>query len=215
MAASRATSRVVAAAATGAPTLVFLAANAVGGLLSASVAAAVTAVVVLAWRLRARQQVRYAVVGALLATACAAVAAWTGQARGFFLLPMVIPAAATAACLLSVAAGRPLAGLIANRIVGGPPEWRSHRALHRFYAVTTVVIGLVSLVSLAAQVALYRWGEVAWLGVLHLLMGPLWAAITALSVLLSRITVTRARNAARETARHPVLAAAKPDHGTP
>ncbi|PWI44117.1 DUF3159 domain-containing protein [Streptomyces sp. ICBB 8177] len=194
-------SRTVAAAAAGGPALVFLVANAIGGTLPASAAAMVTASLVLAWRLRARRQVRHAVAGALLATACAAVAAWTGQARGFFLLPMLIPAAATAACLLSLAADRPLAGLVANRLVGGPPGWRSHRALYRFYAAATVVIALVSLVSLAAQVALYRWSDVAWLGLLHILMGPLWASITALSMVLSRRTVNRERYATAPGAR--------------
>lgn len=181
--------------------MVFLAANWLGGLRPAAVAAAVTALLVLAWRVRARRQIRHAVVGALLATACAAAAAWTGQARGFFLVPMVIPAVATAACLLSLAAGRPLAGLIANKIVGGPPGWRSHRALYRFYAVSTVVIAIVSFASLAAQVALYSWSNVAWLGILHIVMGPSWAAITALSLLLARRRVTGERNAATADAR--------------
>lgn len=185
-----------AAAAAGAPTLAFLAANGIGGLRPASAVATVTAVLVLAWRVHARRQIRHAVVGALLATACAVVAAWTGRARGFFLLPMLIPAVATAACLLSLAACRPLAGLVANRIVGGPPGWRSSQILHRFYAVSTIVIALVSFVSLAAQVALYRWSNVDWLGLLHVLMGPLWAAITALSILLARRAVTRERHAA-------------------
>jgi hypothetical protein len=196
MTASRVTSAVTGAAAAGAPALVFLAANGIGGLRPAAVTAAAAAVLVLAWRLRARRQVRHAVVGAVLATACAAVAAWTGQARGFFLLPMVIPAVATAACLLSLAAGRPLAGLVTNRTVGGPPGWRSHRALYRFYAVSTVVMALVSFVSLTAQVALYCWSDVAWLGLLHVLMGPMWAAVTALSIVSARRTVIRERNAA-------------------
>ncbi|MFI1760947.1 DUF3159 domain-containing protein [Streptomyces sp. NPDC020800] len=200
MTTSRAASAATATAAAGAPTLVFLTANGIGGLRFASGAATVTAVLVLAWRLRARRQVRHAVVGALLATACATVAAWTGQARGFFLLPMLIPAAATAACLLSLAAGRPLAGLVTNKIVGGPPGWRSNRVLHRFYAVSTVVIALVSFVSLAAQLALYLWSDVAWLGLLHILMAPSWAAVTALSMLLARRTVTRERHAAETDA---------------
>ncbi|MET9183516.1 DUF3159 domain-containing protein [Kitasatospora aureofaciens] len=202
-AAPRARSAATAAAVAGAPTLVFLAANGTGGPRSASVAAAVTAVLVLGWRLRARQHVPHAVLGALLATGCAAVAAWTGQARGFFLLPMAVPAAATAGCLLSLAADRPLAGLVANRVVGGPPGWRSNRVLRRFYAVSTVAIALVSFASLAAQVALYRWSDVAWLGLLHVLMGPLWAAVTALSLLLARRTVTRERNAAGAEGRTP------------
>ncbi|WP_229811757.1 DUF3159 domain-containing protein [Streptosporangium pseudovulgare] len=184
---------VVAAAA---PTLVFLVANQIGGLRPAVAATAVTAALILAWRLWTRRQVRHAVAGALLAAACAAVAAGTGQARGFFLPPMLIPVLAAAACLLSLVADRPLAGLVANRIVGGPPEWRSHRGLRRFYAVTTVLIALVSLVSLAAQVLLYQWGEVAWLGILHVLMGPVWGAVTALSIVLSRRAVSRERAAA-------------------
>ncbi|MFF4378000.1 DUF3159 domain-containing protein [Kitasatospora sp. NPDC001547] len=199
----RARTAATAAAAAGTPTLVFLAADAGGGPRSASVAAAVTAVLVLGWRLRARRHVPHAVLGALLATACAAVAAWTGQARGFFLLPMAVPAAAAAACLLSLAADRPLAGLVANRLVGGPAGWRSNRVLHRCYALSTVAIALVSLASLAAQAALYRWNDVAGLGLLHVLMGPLWAAVTALSLALARRTVTRERDAADADGRTP------------
>jgi Protein of unknown function (DUF3159) len=134
---------------TAAPTLVFVGADAIGGLRSALIATAVSGVLVLAWRLRARSHVAHAVIGTLLAIVCAAVAAGTGQARSFFLLPMLLPAAATMACLLSILAGRPLAGLVANRIVGGPRDWRSHRPLHRFYRRTTLVISLVSFVSLS------------------------------------------------------------------
>ncbi|MFC4909319.1 DUF3159 domain-containing protein [Actinomadura gamaensis] len=179
--------------ATAAPTLVFLAAVGLGGLRTALVATVTSALLVLAWRLRARHHVAHALVGALLATVCAAVAAGTGQARGFFLLPMLVPAVATAACLLTVLTGAPLAGLVANRIAGGPPDWRAHRPLQRFYSRTTLVIGLVSCASLAAQAVLYRFSAVAWLGVLHVLMAPLWTAVTAVSVVLSRKAVARHR----------------------
>ncbi|MEV5707966.1 DUF3159 domain-containing protein [Actinoallomurus sp. NPDC052274] len=181
---------------TAAPTLVFVVADGVSGLRAALIATTVTGVLILGWRLRARQHVAHAVLGALLALVCAAVAAGTGQARGFFLLPMLVPAAATAGCLLSILAGRPLAGLVANRIVGGPPDWRSRRPLHRFYLRTTLLIALASGASLTAQVALYRLSAVAWLGILHVLMAPLWAGITAASIVLSRMAVTRYRNTA-------------------
>jgi hypothetical protein len=127
---------------------------------------------------------------------CAAVAVGTGQARGFFLLPMLLPAASSAACLLSVLAGRPLVGLVANRVVGGPPHWRSHRPLHGFYRWMTVCIGLVCLASLAAQAALYSRAEIAWLGVLHVVMGALWPGITAATLALSRVAVARHREPA-------------------
>jgi hypothetical protein len=188
---------------TAAPTVVFLGADGIGGLGPALIGTTVSGVLVLGWRLRTRQHVTHAVLGALLAIVCAAVAAGTGQARGFFLLPMLLPAAATVVCLLSVLVGQPLAGLVANRLVGGPKDWRSHRPLHRFYVRATLLISLVSCASLAAQVALYRLDAVAWLGILHILMAPLWAGITAASIVLSRMAVTRHRNTATADLSHP------------
>jgi hypothetical protein len=78
------------------PTVVFTVGDGVGGLGPALIASMVSGVLVLGWRLRARRQTRHAVLGMLLAVACAAVAAGTGQARNFFVLPMLVPAAAAA-----------------------------------------------------------------------------------------------------------------------
>ncbi|WP_433191894.1 DUF3159 domain-containing protein [Nocardia sp. CA-107356] len=185
-----------ATAATAAPTVVFLGANAVGGLGPALLCTAATAVGILVWRVRARYQVVHTLLGASLATACAVSAAFTGQAKSFFILPMVLPVAASVVCLLSVLTDRPLAGVVANRIVGGPPQWRAHRPLRRFYAVTTLFVAVVSLASLVAQIALYYFASIAWLGILHILMGPMWAGITAASVVLSRQAVIRYRTPA-------------------
>jgi hypothetical protein len=179
-----------------APTLVFAGADAVSGLGPALIATTVTGVLSLGWRLRARRQILHAVLGTLLAMICAAVAAGTGQARDFFLLPMLVPAAAAAGCVLSVLAGSPLAGLVANRVAGGPAGWRSHRPLHRFYQRTTLLIALASCASLAAQVALYRLDAIALLGITHVLMAPLWAGVTAASIAASRLAVTRYRDTA-------------------
>jgi hypothetical protein len=159
----------------------------------AATAATVVGALVLGCGVRGRRYLPHAAVGAVLAVTCAGVAVGTGQARGFFLLPMLLPAAATAACLLSILAGRPLAGLVANRAVGGPPSWRSHRPLRRFYRGMTVFIAVLSLASLAAQAALYSRAEIAWLGVLHIVMAALWPGITAVTLALSRLTVARHR----------------------
>ncbi|WP_406430771.1 DUF3159 domain-containing protein [Streptomyces sp. NBC_00631] len=188
--------RLPALAATAAPTLAFVAAYGADGLRTALVATTAAGVLVLGCGRRARRYLQHAAVGALLAVTCAAVAVGTGQARGFFLLPMLLPAAASAACLLSVLAGRPLAGMVANRVVGGPPHWRAHRPLHRFYRWTTLLIALVSLASLAAQAALYSRAQIAWLGVLHIVMGALWPGITAATLALSRVAVARHRESA-------------------
>jgi hypothetical protein len=63
------------------PTLVFAAADGVGGLGPAVIAAMVSGVLVLGWRLRARRQTRHAILGTLLALICAP---WRqGPARSF------------------------------------------------------------------------------------------------------------------------------------
>jgi Protein of unknown function (DUF3159) len=178
------------------PTLVFAGADGTGGLGPALIAAMVSGVLILGWQLRARRQIRHAVFGAVRAMVCAAVAAGTGQARNFFVLPMLVPAAAAVGCVLSVLVGSPLAGLVANRIVGGPADWRSHQPLRRFYLRTTLLIALASCASLAAQVAMYRLDAVALLAIAHILMAPLWAGITAVSIAASRVVVTRQRNTA-------------------
>jgi hypothetical protein len=173
------------------PTLVFAGADGISGLGPALIATMASGVLIFGWHVRARRQIRHAVLGTLLAMVCAAVAAGTGQARNFFILPMLVPAAAAVGCVLSVLVGSPLAGLVANRVVGGPADWRSHQPLHRFYLWTTLLIALASCASLAAQVALYWLDAVALLGIAHILMAPLWAGITAVSVAASRMAVTR------------------------
>jgi len=57
----------------------------------------------------------------------------------------------------------------------------------------TVFIAVLSLASLAAQAALYSRAEIAWLGVLHIVMAALWPGITAVTLALSRLTVARHR----------------------
>ena len=188
--------RVSAIATSAVPTLVFAGADSISGLGPAVIATVLSGALVLGWRLRTGRRKSYAVLGVLLAVICAAVAAGTGQARTFFLLPMLVPATAAAACILSVLAGSPLAGLVANKIVGGPANWHSHQPLHRFYLRTTLLIALASGASLASQIILYRLDAVTLLGIVHILMAPLWLAITAASITASRVSVTRYRNRA-------------------
>jgi hypothetical protein len=183
-------------ATTAIPTLVFAGTVGISGLRPALIATSVSGVLIIGLCLRARRHILHAVVGTLLAVVCAAVAAGTGQARNFFLLPMLVPTAAAVGCVLSVLVGSPLAGLVANRIVGGPAGWRSRQPLYRFYLRTTLLIALASCASLAAQVALYRLDAIALLGVVHIVMAPLWAGLTAASIAASRVAVTRYRNTA-------------------
>ncbi|UOZ05312.1 DUF3159 domain-containing protein [Amycolatopsis sp. WQ 127309] len=175
---------------TAAPTVAFVAANAVGDLTAGLVTAAVTAIAAFAWRLYRRQPLRQAVLGLLLVAACAAVAAVTGEARGFFLIPALIPFAVIAVCVTTVLIGRPLTGLILNRVAGGPADWRSVPRLRRIYTVSTLTCAAVNVVNGALQVIYYRGNQPLVLGAVHIATGPVFAVIVA-------VTITCVRRARR------------------
>jgi hypothetical protein len=122
---------------------------------------------------------------------CAGVAAFTGEAKGFFLLPLLVPLVAAGACTVSIMARRPLAGLLLNRLVGGPPTWRRDRGLHRIYAWTTVLFAAVNTVSFVLQTQLYRASQTAWLAAFHILTGPLRPVIIVITVVLARRAIKR------------------------
>src|SRR5579862_4899336 len=73
------------------PSVAFVLANAATSLYPALVVAGVAAVATFGWQLHRKEPLTHAVVGLIVVSACAAVAAFTGQARGFFLLPMLVP----------------------------------------------------------------------------------------------------------------------------
>jgi len=87
-----------------APSLVFVAVNLVATLYSAIIAAAVTAAAGLGYRLVRRQSPRSALVGSLVVAVGAVLAAITGEARGFFLVPALIPFAVILICLATLVA---------------------------------------------------------------------------------------------------------------
>src|SRR5689334_13389035 len=90
------------------PSLVFIAVNAATSLYPAIFAAATTAIAGLGYRLVRRQPARSAVIGILVVAVCAIAAGITGQARGFFLVPTLIPFAVIVICLATIVARRPL-----------------------------------------------------------------------------------------------------------
>ncbi|MFQ3556026.1 DUF3159 domain-containing protein [Streptomyces gramineus] len=179
------------------PTLAFLAADTTVSLTAGLIAAGTAAVATFAWRLLHRQKLRQAVIGLATVTVCATVAALTGQARGFFLVPAMIPFIVLAVCLISIMIGRPLTGVLLNKVSGGPPDWRSITPLRRVYTASTCICIAVNIVNGVLQVIYYRGDEPVVLGIVHIATGPVFAAIVA-------GTITFARRAVRT---HPSRAA--------
>jgi Protein of unknown function (DUF3159) len=168
------------------PAVVFVAADGVSSLYPALAAAGTAAVAGFAWRLYRRQSLRQALAGLLIVAACAGVAAITGQERGFFLIPALIPFAVIAICVASIAARRPLTGVLLNRVAGGPASWREIDGLRRVYTITTLVAAGVNVINAAVQAVFYLGNDPVVLAAAHIATGPVFAVIVAVTIVLAR-----------------------------
>ena len=145
-----------------------------------------TALAAFAFRLARRQPIRGAVGGLALAGVCALVAELTGQARGFFLLPTVLPAVILLVCLGSITVRRPLTGVLLNRIAGGPADWRHRPALIRIHIVSTLAAVAVNAVNFTLQATFYLADQPLVLAVAHVATGPVFACLVAATVIAVR-----------------------------
>jgi hypothetical protein len=166
--------------------VVFVAVDGLSSLDPALAAAGAAAMAGFAWRLHRRQSLRQALVGLLVVAACAGVAAITGQERGFFLIPALVPFAVIVVCAVSIAARRPLTGVLLNRVSGGPARWHEISRLRRVYTVTTLVAAAVNVVNAAVQAFFYLGNDPVVLAAAHIATGPVFAVIVTVTIVLAR-----------------------------
>ena len=167
------------------PPVVFVAVNAVTELRPAIVAALASGVLLAAYRLVRRQSLQQALAGLFSVAVAAAIAARTGQARGFFLVGIagaIIYAVAVAATLV---ARRPLVGLLWEYLDPSPlPDgvrWHKVRELRRGYDLATVVVLAMFIARAAVQLSLFQHNRTGWLAVAKLAMGfPLYIAVVGI-----------------------------------
>jgi Protein of unknown function (DUF3159) len=177
------------------PSAIFLTVDALASLYPALAAAGVVAAAGFAWRLHRRQPLRQALAGVVIVAACAGVAAVTGQERGFFLIPALIPFVVIAVCVASVMARRPLTGVLLNRVSGGPADWREIDRLRRVYTATTLAAAAVNVVNATVQAIFYLANYPAVLAAAHVATGPVFAVIVAVTIVLARRAMAVARPA--------------------
>ena len=96
------------------PTVAFIVANSLGGLRRGIYAALVAAVLVFLLRLVRRESIQQAVSGLFAVGIAVAIAAWSGQARDFFVLGIVRNAGIAAVLAGSIVLRRPLVGYVAE-----------------------------------------------------------------------------------------------------
>jgi Protein of unknown function (DUF3159) len=174
-----------------APTVAFVIANAFGGLTWAFIALVVFAPATFGVRLARRESLREALIGFVIAAVCALAAALTGEARGFFLVPTLLPAGWTLLFAGSVLIGRPLTGVALNRLAGGPRNWRQHAPLRRIYGTTTWVAAGICFVNFVLRVVLYLMEQLAALAVVEVAVIPVPFALAAFTVAAARRAVRR------------------------
>jgi hypothetical protein len=179
-----------------APAVAFVVADAVGGLTWAFVALAVAAPVAFGVRLARRESLRGALIGLAVAGVCAVVAAVSGEARAFFLLPTLIPAVMGVVFLGSVLARRPVAGMLFNRLVGGPADWRDHARLMRVYTVSTLAGVAFHAVNLGLRGAAYVADQPAVLAALGVAAAPVFAVLAAVTLVAARRAISTAPSTA-------------------
>ncbi|MEJ2863664.1 DUF3159 domain-containing protein [Actinomycetospora flava] len=179
-----------------APAVVFVVADALGGLTTAFVALAVAAPVAFGVRLARRESVRGAAIGLAVAGVCAAVAAFSGEARAFFLLPTLIPAVLGVVFLGSVLARRPVTGMLFNRLVGGPDDWRDHAPLMRVYTVSTLAAVAFHALNLVLRGVAYLADQPAVLAALGVAAAPVFAVIAAATLVAARRAISTTPSAA-------------------
>jgi intracellular septation protein A len=172
------------------PAVAFVVADALGGLMWAFVALAVAAPVAFGVRLARRESLRGALIGLAVAGVCAAVAAVSGEARAFFLLPTLIPAVMGVVFLGSVLVRRPVAGVLFNRLVGGPADWRDHTRLMRVYTVSTLAGVAFHAVNLGLRGVAYLADQPAVLAALGVVAVSGFAALAALTLVAARRAIS-------------------------
>ncbi len=151
------------------------------------------AVVLVLVRIVMRQPWRPAVMGVVLLGVSAGLALLTGRAEDNFVLGFVINAVFLIALTISLAARRPLVGVIASLLTGEGPSWRADKARLRVSVIATLLwCGLFAL-RLAVELPLYFVGNTAGLATAKLVLGiPFYAAVLWATWLLMRTAWSKA-----------------------
>ena len=167
----------------GLPVLVFIVANAIGGLGWGIGAALGAAVVIAGLRVARRRPVTQAIGGVFGVGIAAFIAYRTDSAKGYFLLGIWSYLIYGGALLVSMLVRWPLIGVIWEGINGRGTGWRADRRLVRRYDWATLVWVLVFAARYLVQNYLYDTDQVGWLAAVRLLMGyPVFIVAIVISV---------------------------------
>lgn len=162
------------------PPLLFVVANALWGVTSATVVGVAAAVMITLWRLVRGRPVRFALAGLLGTVFAAALALRSGSAGDFF-LPGIISGLATAVVIvLSIGVRRPFVAWTSWLTRGWPLGWYWHPNVRPAYTRASWVWAGFFALRTWVQWRLYLGGDAAALGLARILLG--WPALLVLLI---------------------------------
>lgn len=169
------------------PVLVLIPVNNFFGLGPALAAALGVAVAIAIWRVLRKETLQPAISGLLGVALCAAIAWFTGDAKGYFLYGIWMSLALCIAAVLSILFQWPAVGVIWKGINGEEMQWQKITPARRAYAIATGGWAVIFLARFIVQRAIYDADATTALGVTRILMGwPLTLLVTALTVWMVR-----------------------------
>lgn len=148
-------------------------------------AAVVVAVAIAVLRLRRRQPVQQAIMGVPGIVVCALLAAFTGDAKTYFLPGILLNAAWAVALTISLVVRRPLLGYAAALLDRGYADWLDYPGLRKAATRATVIWIALFTVRASVQGYFYVHDDVHLLAPVRLAMGlPLFAVAVAATLYL-------------------------------
>lgn len=169
------------------PTVAFVVAEALAGMWPAIWASLGAAVVIGCVQLLRKERLTAAFAGLGGAVVAAAVAAFVGAAKGYYLWGNWITFGIGSVLLLSVLVRWPLIGAVWS--AGKGAQWRRNRRSRLCYDVATLFWTVLCFARFAVQNWLYETDQTTWLGIARLAMG--WP-LTLVAVLVTIWAVRRA-----------------------
>ncbi len=171
------------------PVLVLVPVNQLFGMGPALAAALAVGVVIMVWRIARKENLQPAVSGLLGVALCAAIAWFTGSAKGYFLYGIWASFVLFILALVSILARWPAVGVVWKGLNSEPMVWRRVPRARRAYAVATAGWAVIFLARFLVQNSIYNAGEdtTTSLGIVRILMGwPLTGVVTILTIWMVR-----------------------------
>jgi hypothetical protein len=171
------------------PVLVFVLLNTIFGLTVAIWGSLGSAALITVVRVVRKEPLQPAISGFFGVGIAAFIAYRTGSAKGFFLFGIWASLVYGSVFLVSMAARRPLVGVIWSYLNGHGMSWRSDRKAMFAYQMATLTWVLVFAARFIVQRWLYNEDQTGWLAFARLAMGY---PLTAIALVVTVWAVTRA-----------------------